>query len=63
MSYTEDEIKSYCGYCKKQFPPEEYLCPVCGSNLVNYKPGIPSEEVLAQQKWEQHNRHFKGKIG
>lgn len=59
MPYNEEDIKSYCGYCKQQFDAEIYLCPNCGSNLVNYNTGMRSEEFAVQDRWERHNRNFK----
>ncbi|MDB5223633.1 MAG: hypothetical protein JWN83_2300 [Chitinophagaceae bacterium] len=57
--YNEEDIRSYCGYCKQQFDAEIYLCPNCGSNLVNYNTGMRTEEFAVQDRWERHNRNFK----
>lgn len=59
MAYKEEDIKSYCGYCKKQFDAVVYYCPHCESNLVNYNTGMRSEEFAVQDRWERHNKTFK----
>lgn len=59
MLYDEDDIKSYCGNCQKQFSSDIYLCPTCGSNLVNYNTAIPTEKFIVQDRWERHNRGFR----
>jgi predicted amidophosphoribosyltransferase len=59
MTYNDEDIKSYCGNCKKQFDADIYYCPDCGSNLVNYNTGLPTEKFAVQDRWERHNRDFK----
>ncbi|HUS00473.1 MAG TPA: hypothetical protein VMY77_02030 [Chitinophagaceae bacterium] len=59
MKYNEDDIRSYCGFCKETFSAEVYYCPGCGSNLVNYNTAMRTEELAVQDRWERHHRGFK----
>lgn len=58
MPYSDADIKSYCGNCKKQFEAEVYYCPDCNSNLVNYNTALPTEKFAVQYRWERHNKNF-----
>lgn len=62
MPYKEEDIKSYCGYCKLQFSSSLYKCPACESNLVNYNTGMRTEAFAVQDRWERHNKDFLKKI-
>lgn len=59
MPYDSQDIKSYCGHCKKQFQADKLKCPDCGSHLVNYNTSHRSEELAVQDRWERNNKNFK----
>lgn len=62
MYYSEEDIKNYCANCDKEYAMGISNCTECYSNLVTYNTRLFTK-IFVVQKWERHNKKFKGKMG
>lgn len=61
MAYDSQDIRSYCGHCKRQWDADLFKCPHCGSHLVNFNSSNRSEELAVHERWKKHNSNFTPK--